>query len=152
MVRKANEGVIFADGRVDEDIVGRWFSDCFASHSAGKIGFHRWSQIYKNASERATQLQNEEQGAEEEGKESIESHVARIRALVADTVRGETKVENEGNAMWGVLGYRIKEMGDEELDRETRTIHEQRMRDILGVEVLRVKELCEEGILGAGIE
>jgi hypothetical protein len=140
VIRKANEGVVFTIGKADEGIARKWFRDCFANGIDGKAQFHKISQIYS----RASQLHDEERSTEGEGEESIESRVSRIRARVEDTVRGITKVKNEGNAMWGVLGYKVKETGNEGLDREIRVVHEQRMRDILGAEVLRVKELCEE--------
>lgn len=97
----------------EEDIVKRWQSDRFPERT----------------------------GEQEEGEESIESRVARIKARVAEllgnveTPTMTTKEDKEAKAMWNVLGYTITETGNEELDKEILAIHKQRMEDILGEQI-----------------
>ena len=97
----------------EEDIVKRWQSDRFPERT----------------------------GEQEEGEESIESRVARIKARVAEllgnveTPTMTTKEDEEAKAMWNVLGYTITETGNEELDKEILAIHKQRMEDILGEQI-----------------
>jgi hypothetical protein len=125
IVSKADEWVVFTpvegemgetggEGQEEEDIVGRWQSDRFPERTGEQ---------------------------EEEGEESIESRVARIRARVAELLANveiptmTTKEDKEAKAMWNVLGYTITETGNEELDKEILAIHKQRMEDILGEQI-----------------
>jgi hypothetical protein len=98
----------------EEDIVKRWQSDRFPERTGEQ---------------------------DQQGEESIESRVARVRARVAELIGDvETptmtaKEDNEAKAMWNVLGYTITETGNEELDKEILAIHKQRMEDILGEQI-----------------
>ena len=100
--------------RQEEDIVNRWQSNRFPERTGEQ---------------------------EEEGEESIESRVARIKARVAELLANvetpamTTKEDKEAKAMWNVLGYTITETGNEELDKEILAIHKQRMEDILGEQI-----------------
>jgi hypothetical protein len=131
--RRADEGVAFfpeslegekKDGEDREDVVARWQREYFAVR-----------------------------------EESMEERVERIRRRVAEltgapapapapaTTTSSTanrREDSENRAMWNVLGYSIKETGDQEIDREILELHRRRMADVLGPEVLEVKRLCEE--------
>ncbi|PMD48198.1 hypothetical protein L207DRAFT_2314 [Hyaloscypha variabilis F] len=124
--KRADEGVVFFPESMEgekedgEDVVARWQREYFAVR-----------------------------------EESMEERVERIRRRVAEltgapapstatTTTVNRKEESENRAMWNVLGYSIKETGDQELDREILELHRRRMEDVLGPGVLEVKRLCEE--------
>jgi hypothetical protein len=138
IIRKADESVVFMEQPEENeaDILQRWFRDSFAE---GKVEENerrkeenlRWSFLLFR------------KGVPNPGQR--DGQPIRWPKMATELSEPITEKEyNEVEAMWSVLGYRMRTTGNEDLDRRILGHHRLRMKDVLGWQALRTKEHCQK--------